>query len=186
MGAPKKFRKTYERPGFMWEKQRIDEEHKLKERFGLRNLKEVWIAASELRRIRRNVREVLSGRSDEAIGKQIIARLAKYGIVSESATLDDLLIINIDTILNRRLQTVVMNKGLSKTAKQARQLITHGFIAINGRRITSPGYIVPTNEENKIAYYKQIDINPKTVVSATQITAPAAAEGASEAAVEQK
>lgn len=156
----------------MWEKQRMDEEHKLKERFGLRNLKEVWMAASELRRIRRNVREVLSGRASDEVGKQIIARLARYGIVATSATLDDLLIINIDTILGRRLQSIVMNKGLAKTARQARQLITHGFIAIDGKRVTSPGYMVASTEEGRIGYYKPIDLG----------SAPAKAPGTEAAA----
>ena len=143
----------------MWEKQRMDEEHKLKERFGLRSLKEVWMGASELRRIRRNVREVLSGRASDEVGKQIIARLAKYSIVNSGATLDDLLIINIDAILNRRLQSIVVSKGLAKSPRQARQLITHGFIAIDGRRVTSPGYMVSGSEEIKIGYYKPINIS---------------------------
>ena len=172
----------------MWEKQRIDEEHKLQERFGLRNLKEVWIADSELRRIRRNVREVLSGRASAEVGKMMVARLAKYGVVADSAALDDLLIVNIDSILNRRLQSIVLNKGMAKTAKQARQLITHGFIAVNGRRTTSPGYMVATTEEPMISYYKPIDLTTKVVTEATHISAPAAAAEASAeaAATEQK
>lgn len=178
MGAPKKFRKTYEKPSFMWEKQRIDEEHKLRERFGLRNLKEVWIAASELRRIRRNVRSVLSGKAGADVGKDIIARLAKYNIVASTATLDDLLVINIDSILNRRLQTIVTNKGLAKTVKQARQLITHGFIAVDGKRVTAPGFLVLAEDENKISYYKKIDLTTAVVA------APAAPKEEAEKATE--
>ncbi|MDE1825112.1 MAG: 30S ribosomal protein S4 [Candidatus Micrarchaeota archaeon] len=168
MGAPKRLRKTYERPGFMWEKQRIDEEHKIQERFGLRNLKEVWMAASELRRIRRNIREVLSGKAEEEVGKQMVARLAKYNVVSPSAVLDDLLIINIDALLNRRLQTMVFNKGLAKSIKQARQLITHGFISVGGKRITSPGYMVMQTEENGIGYYKPIKLDTAPPPTAAQ------------------
>ena len=133
MGAPKRFRKQYDKPTLMWDKGRIEDEHRIVENFGLRNLKEVWIAASELRRIRRNVREVLSGRATEQTGKQIIARLAKYSIVPQNATLDDLLIIDVDTILKRRLQSIVASKGMAKSVKQARQLITHGLISVNGR-----------------------------------------------------
>lgn len=180
MGAPKKFRKTYEKPSFMWEKQRIDEEHKLKERFGLRNLKEVWIAASELRRIRRNVRSVLSGKAGAEVGKDIIARLAKYSIVAPNATLDDLLVINIDSILNRRLQTIVTNKGMAKTVRQARQLITHGFIAVDGKRVTAPGFMVPAQEEGKITYYKKIDLT-----TAVAPAAPAKEEAKEAEAVAQ-
>ncbi|MDE1850954.1 MAG: 30S ribosomal protein S4 [Candidatus Micrarchaeota archaeon] len=174
MGAPKKLRKTYEKPGFMWEKQRIDEEHKIQERFGLKTLKEVWIAASELRRIRRRVREVLSGKATPEVGRQIVARLVKYNIVSSGAVLDDLLIINIDAILGRRLQSLVANKGLAKSTKQARQLITHGFIAVNGNRVTAPGYLVPGDEESKIAYYKPFKIETPLVTKTENAKVPEA------------
>lgn len=178
MGAPKRFRKQYDKPTLMWDRERIDEEHKLIENFGLRNLKEVWIAASELRRIRRNVREVLSGRASKETGSQIIARLAKYNIVSANATLDDLLITDIEAILKRRLQTIVADKGMARTVKQARQLITHGFISVNGRRVKSPGYLVTTGEESKIAYYKPINISAPTP------QAPAAPQPSAEKAEE--
>jgi small subunit ribosomal protein S4 len=55
--------------------------------------------------------------------------------------------------LERRLQTLVYRLGLAKTIKQARQLITHGHIAIDGRRVTAPSYIVEKEEESKIGYY---------------------------------
>jgi len=56
-------------------------------------------------------------------------------------------------LLERRLQTIVFRKGLAKTIYQARQLVVHGHIAIAGRRVTSPGYIVPVDEENLIDFY---------------------------------
>lgn len=143
----------------MWDRIRIDEEHKLRERFGLRNLKEVWIADSELRRIKKNIREVLAGRSSEEVGKQMVARLSKYSIVRRDATFDDLLVIDVSSILARRLQTIVASKGMAKSLNQSRQLITHGFISVNGRRVTSPGYLVTADQENKIGYYKKIDIS---------------------------
>ncbi len=156
----------------MWEKQRIDEEHKIQEKFGLKTLKEVWIAASELRRIRRRVREVLSGKASIEVGNQIIARLVKYSVVNSGATLDDLLIINTDSLLGRRLQTIVFNRGMAKSPKQARQFITHGFIAINGKRVTAPGYMVPGADENKISYYKPIKMETP-LVTKTESAKPA-------------
>ena len=100
--------------------------------------KELWILDSELRRIRKNVRDVLSGRTEESVGRDIIARLSRYNIVKGDAKLDDLLVVNVDSFLERRLQTVVLRKGLAKSMKQARQLVAHGLIAVNGRRVTSP------------------------------------------------
>ena len=164
----------------MWDRQRIDEEHGLKEKYGLKNLREVWMAQSELRRIRRNVREVLSGKASEEVGRNIIARLAKYSIVSNKATLDDLLIVDTNAILGRRLQSLVFERGMAKSIKQARQLITHGFIAVDGKRVTSPSYVVPAVDDQKISFYKSIDLEVKPVVAAEGSNAEAAQEEAQE------
>ncbi len=163
MGAPKRNRKKYERPSAMWNKQRIEEEHKLKEVYGLKNLRELWKATSELRRVKRNAREVLSGRSTQKTGTDIINRLAICNIVKEDAIADDLLVLKPESILERRLQTVVFRRGMAKSLRQSRQLIAHGFIAINGSRVKSPGYLVRKDEESNIGYYKPINLEIKPV-----------------------
>lgn len=166
----------------MWNKARIDEEHKLKADYGLKNLRELWKATSEIRRVRRNVREVLSGRVSDEVGKGVIGRLARYNIVGENAVLDDLLLVKPATILERRLQTVVYRKGLAKTLKQARQLVTHGFIAVNGQRTKSPGYMLKKGEEDTVTYYKPITIEqaapaaPQAAAVAAEAPAPEATE----------
>jgi small subunit ribosomal protein S4 len=158
MGDPKKIRKKYETPSIMWDSIRIQHEHGLKEKYGLKNLRELWILDSELRRIRKNVRDVLSGRSEESVGRDIIARLSRYNIVKSDAKLDDLLVVNVDSFLERRLQTVVLRKGLAKTMAQARQLVAHGLIAVNGRRVTSPGHLVLASEDDALSYFKPINL----------------------------
>ena len=55
----------------------------------------------------------------------------------------------------------MFRNGLAKTPKQARQLIAHGFIAINGRKVKSAGYMVTADEETRIGYYKPFDLNPE-------------------------
>jgi small subunit ribosomal protein S4 len=42
--------------------------------------------------------------------------------------------------------------------KHARQLIVHGHIAVDGRRVTIPSYVVDVEEERKIGYYGQAPI----------------------------
>ena len=64
-----------------------------------------------------------------------------------------ILSLKVQAALERRLQTLVHRKGLARSPKQARQLITHGHIAIAGRRVTIPGYHVTRIEENAISYY---------------------------------
>ncbi len=160
MGDPKKLRKKSERAGAMWNTERIKHDHGLRDKYDLRKIRELWLAESELRRIRKNARDVLAGRSKEEIGRQIINRLERFNIVKKGATLDDLLVIDVESLLERRLQTLVYRKGLARTMKQSRQLIAHGLITIGGRRVTAPGYFVPADEETAIGYYKPIKIEP--------------------------
>ncbi len=181
MGAPKRNRKKIKRPSEIWNKERIDSEHKLRDDYGLKNLTELWRATSEIRRIRRNVRGVLSGRSGEETGKNIVARLSRYGVVKEGAVLDDLLGIRPENILERRLQSLVFRLGLAKTMRQARQLVAHGFISVNGRRAKSPGYLVSKTDEGSIRYYKPINIE-----QAQSTQAPAQPSAPTESAPEAK
>jgi len=76
----------------------------------------------------------------------------KLGILQETAVLDNVLDLTIEDILERRLQTIVFRKGLARTIFQSRQLITHGHITIDDRRVTIPGYIVPKADETNIIY----------------------------------
>ena len=71
MGDPKRLRKLYERPMRLWDKDRIENENKLKEEYGLKNTREVWRAQTDLRKIRRDARRLLSLK-----GKKIEERTA--------------------------------------------------------------------------------------------------------------
>ena len=53
-----------------------------------------------------------------------------------------------------RLTWILFLLGLAKTIKQARQFITHGHIAVDGRRVTAPSFIVTRDLESKITYYQ--------------------------------
>ena len=75
-------------------------------------------------------------------------RLKKIGLKVESIA--DILSLDKRDYLNRRLQTIVLNKKLSQTIKGARQLITHKKILVNEKVVDSPSYIVPIDLENKI------------------------------------
>ncbi|MCL5437473.1 MAG: 30S ribosomal protein S4, partial [Candidatus Thermoplasmatota archaeon] len=68
------------------------------------------------------------------------------------ADLNDLLLINIEEVLSRRLQTVILKKGLARSVHQARQFIIHGHISMGSRRLTVPGYMVRIGEDESIAY----------------------------------
>jgi small subunit ribosomal protein S4 len=49
---------------------------------------------------------------------------------------------NLLCLLERRLDNVVKVSGLGASRSQARQLITHGHMQVNGRKVSSPSYLV--------------------------------------------
>lgn len=154
MGDPKKPKKKYESPRFPWRADILQEELKLLGQYGLRNKRELWRTKTLLSKFR-SIARALIGKSPEERRKQeeqLLNRLKKYGIIHETAVLDNVLDLTVEDILERRLQTIVFRKGMAKTIYQARQLITHGHIAIGGRRVTVPGYLVKREEENQITY----------------------------------
>ncbi|TRM87146.1 30S ribosomal protein S4, partial [Sulfolobus sp. E3] len=156
MGDPKKSRKKWETPGHPWIKDRLRHEQELLGRYGLRNKREIWIAQTIIRNFRHQARSLLALPPAERLvrEKQLVGKLAKIGLLKgENSTVDDILSLTEENLLERRLQTLVYKKGLANTVYQARQLIVHGHIAIGGKRVTSPGYIVSVDEEDLIDYY---------------------------------
>ncbi len=161
MGDPKKQRKKYETPRFAWRIDTLQAELKLLGQYGLRNKRELWRSETMLSRFRENARSLL-GKSTEERTKpetQLLGRLKRLGILSETAAIDDVLDLSIEDFLERRLQTMVFNKGLSKSIHQARQLISHGHIAVDTQRVKSPSYIVLRDEEAKITYAPTSHLN---------------------------
>ena len=62
----------------------------------------------------------------------------------------DALAMNIEDLLKRRLPTIVVEKKLANSVKQARQFIVHKNIIVGDKIVNSPSYIVPVSEEDKI------------------------------------
>ncbi|MEG3056835.1 MAG: 30S ribosomal protein S4 [Methanoculleus sp.] len=160
MGYPGKNYKQYATPKRRFEKTRLEDEKRLIIDYGLRNKREVWKAQSVLRNARTAARELVALRSAgtnpeeyEKKREQLINHLHRYGLVGEDADIGDILALKVEQQLDRRLQTLVLRKGLARSPKQARQFITHGHIAIAGRRVTVPSYRVERAEESEITYY---------------------------------
>ena len=103
------------------------------------------------------------GERGEADGKMILAKLTKLGIVKPEAKLDEVLTLAARDLLGRRLQSVVVRRGLARTAMQSRQLITHGFIAVGGRKVSVPSFLVSANDEPSVAYYKAFNLEAASV-----------------------
>jgi small subunit ribosomal protein S4 len=154
MGDPRKQRKKFDTPRFRWRKDVLQEELKLLGLYGLRNKHELWRHKTTLSKTRGIARSLISKSVEERskMEGELLAQLKKKGILQETAVLDNVLDLTIEDILERRLQTIIFRKGLARTTFQSRQLITHGHISIDNRRVTIPGYIVQKEEEAKITY----------------------------------
>jgi small subunit ribosomal protein S4 len=163
MAYPGKQSKSYETPRHPWQETRMASEVQLVKAYGLRNKREVWKAASMLRMYRSEARKLLASAANsqergleghqKTQSEEILSKLIRYGIIKSDSNIDDILSLKTENILERRLQTQVLRLGLARTVVQARQFITHGHIAVNGRKATIPGMLISKEDEMHIGYY---------------------------------
>ncbi|KZX17747.1 30S ribosomal protein S4 [Methanobrevibacter cuticularis] len=155
MGHPRKSRKKYDTPPHPWNAERIKAENKLMVKYGLKNKKEIWKADTLVKKYSREARYLLGFSSEqvEEEKNELIGHLTRQGILEENSQLEDILNLTVEHVLRRRLQTMVHQKGLSRTAKEARMFVIHGHIAMNGKKVDSPSYAVKRGEESFIGFY---------------------------------
>jgi small subunit ribosomal protein S4 len=81
---------------------------------------------------------------------------------------------NLLVLLERRLDNVIYRLGFADSRPQARQLVLHGHLLLNGRRASIPSCLVSEGDtiswregSKKSEYFKQIsgDIGAKTVLN---------------------
>ena len=67
------------------------------------------------------------------------------------------------SLLERRLDNVVYRLGMATTRSQARQIVTHGHITVNGRKTNIPSYTVRVGEKiavrpesRRLTYFKNL------------------------------
>ena len=146
----KKQSKKYSRPRKPFDKVRIEEENVLREKYGLKNKKEIWKADAKIKSAREKAKKLISAKPEEQ--KELFDRLKKIGL--EVNSIADILGLDKRDYLKRRLQTVVFEKKFANTISSSRQLIVHKKVLVNGEAINSPSYIVPVELENKISLKK--------------------------------
>jgi small subunit ribosomal protein S4 len=54
---------------------------------------------------------------------------------------------NLLVLLERRLDNMVYRLGFATSRKEARQVVSHNHIAVNGRRVSTPSYLVKEGDE---------------------------------------
>ena len=152
MGDPKTPRRVWKKPKRPLNYDLMMDELKTLGTFGLKTKRELWKTQTELSRIRFQARSLLALRQEIRERKEpvLMQSLSKIGLVDENSTLDDVLNLQVNDLLSRRLQTITQRKLYFKTPYQARQAIIHGHVMIGDNVVTIPSYIVKTEEETKI------------------------------------
>jgi small subunit ribosomal protein S4 len=154
MGDPKYPRRAWRKPKRPLNYDLKMEELKTLGTFGLRTKRELWKAHTKLSSVRKQARSLLALQQDIREEKEpiLMKSLAKIGLVSSDATLDDVLNLQVTDLLTRRLQTLVFKKFGFKTPYQARQAVVHRHIMIGDRVVNIPSYTVTTLEEENIRF----------------------------------
>ena len=140
---PRKQHKKYSRPRKPFDKARIDNENILREKYGLKNKREIWKADASIGRIRNLAKQLITKSEKEK--QDFIKRLQEKGFNVNSIA--EALSLNKEDWLKRRLQTIVFSKKLTTTPKQARQLIAHKHVSVGDRTVNIPSYMVSLEEE---------------------------------------
>jgi len=183
MGDPKRTRRSYETPRHPWRRDQLEVELHLMGDFGLRNKRELWRYKTMLSKVRGQARSMLASTGEERarLEREYLSKLSRIGVLSESASIDDILDLDIRDLLERRLQTLVFRKGLAKTLFQARQLVSHGHISVSGKIISVPGYLVKRDEEGNVKYSSHSPLGKAEHPMRKVITATAAGQALTEA-----
>ena len=154
MGDPRRLKKKFKKPKRPFEKDRIAAALEFLGRYGLRNKREFWkmrTISGNWRKIARESRSLSQEKARE-VQQELIKKLNRLGVIGAEAQFEDVLLLTVEDILKRRLQTLVFEKGLTKSVYEARQRIIHKHIAIGDKLINSPSYIVKLEEEDLIRY----------------------------------
>lgn len=152
MGDPKYPRKMWRKPKRPLNYDLMMEELRTVGTYGLRTKRELWKARTELSRVRHQARSLLALRREVRERREpvLMSSLTRIGLVSEGATLDDVLNLQITDLLGRRLQTIAWKKLGFRSPYQARQAVVHGHIMLGDRIVDIPSYTVRTDEEETI------------------------------------
>ncbi len=181
MGDPRKQKKKYVAPKKPFDSDRFEQELQLIGTYGLRNKRELWKHRTILSHYRRNARQMqaLAPSEREQQERELITKLTRIGILTTEPTLDRVLDLTLEDVLERRLQTIVFRKGLASSMHHSRQLVTHGHIALDGARVNTPQRIITAAEEERLQYTNKSPLNdmshPARIAAsdaATRVAAP--------------
>ena len=81
---------------------------------------------------------------------------------------------NLMRILESRLDNVVFRLGFARTRKEARQIVTHGHICVNGKRVDIPSFRVRQGDLISVApKSKELLVIKSALISNERVSVPA-------------
>ncbi|MCX8159212.1 MAG: 30S ribosomal protein S4 [Candidatus Pacearchaeota archaeon] len=142
----------YSRPKKLYEISRIKEENELLKKYALKNKREIWKTIAKVNYFRKRAMALAKSPLEEQ--EVLFNKLRNLGLKINSIA--DILALKVNDLLERRLPTIVFKKNFANTIKQARQMVVHKNVLVNGRVINIPSYLVSISEENSISLKKPI------------------------------
>lgn len=139
--------KKYSNPRKRYDSARIAEENILVERYALKNKREIWKVEAKVRYLRTRAKKLITAHPREQ--DAFLAKIRALGLKGE--TMSDILALVKEDLLQRRLTSILVRRGLAHTPREARQMVSHKRVRISGGVVSSPSYLVPTHEESLIS-----------------------------------
>lgn len=152
-----KKKKSYLKPKQIFESERIKEENELVKKYGLKNKREIWKALAKVNYYRGRAKAMANLPLEEQ--EILFAKLRYLGL--EVKTTAEVLGLKVENLLDRRLASVVVKNKLATTAQQARQMIVHKRISIDGKIVNAPSFLVPVAMEKLIKLKVKKKAKPK-------------------------
>lgn len=144
--------KKYSNPRKRYDSTRIGEENKLVERYGLKSKREIWKIEAKVRYFRTRAKDLITASREEQ--ESLFRKLKNIGLTVTS--ISDVLALTKEDLLKRRLTTILVQKGLANTPQEARQMVSHKRVRIQGGVVSSPSYLVGIEEEALITARRPI------------------------------
>jgi small subunit ribosomal protein S4 len=156
--------KKFSWPRKLYDKPRILEENELVKKYGLKNKREIWKTEAKVKYFRTRAKALIT--ADQEQQQKFFSKLNEIDL--KVGSIADVLALNKEDLLRRRLSTIVASKKIANTPKQARQMIVHKKITINGKVVDVPSYLVKSEEEGTISIRKKVRAAPQQAVAAAE------------------
>ncbi len=139
-------KKKFAWPKKLYDKPRILDENRLVKKYGLKNKKEIWKVEAKVNYFRSRAKALITAEAEEQ--QKFFAKLNEIGL--NVKTIADVLALNKEDLLKRRLPSIMVTKKKAQTPQEARQMVVHKRVMIDGKVVNVPSYFVGVDEEDSI------------------------------------